>query len=170
MPSAVAEYHKGWSSLLGLIPSDCEDMWSIFYNYYLNCIRDNDRNLQKVVDAMDEMNLWKDTVVVLSADHGEMAGAHGGLMGKGPLCYEANAHVPLLIAHPDARPGTTCSALTSHLDLLPTFVGLAGAEPPAAIKRLPGHDFSGLLSEPEKADVHAIRPRRAVQLRRTPRG
>ncbi len=41
---------------------------------------------------------------------------------------------------------------------MPTLVGLAGADPPTAIKGLPGHDFSGLLSEPEKADLHAIRP------------
>ncbi len=67
MPPALAEYRKGWSSLLGLIPSDREDMWTRFYNYYLNCIRDNDRNLQEVINVMDEMNLWKDTVVILSS-------------------------------------------------------------------------------------------------------
>jgi arylsulfatase A-like enzyme len=162
MPSALAEYQKGWSGTLGVIPTNRKDMWGIFYNYYLNCIRDNDRSsLQQVVDAMDEMDLWKDTAVVFSADHGEMAGAHGGQMGKGPFCYEANAHVPLIIAHPDGKPGTTCSALTSHLDLLPTFFGLTGipeARRPAALQGLPGHDFSALLADPEKADVHATRP------------
>jgi arylsulfatase A-like enzyme len=37
------------------------------------------------------MDLWRDTVVVFTADHGEMAGAHGGLKGKGPFAYEANS-------------------------------------------------------------------------------
>jgi arylsulfatase len=89
-----------------------------------------------------------------------MAGAHGGLKGKGPFCYEANSHVPLIIAHPDAKPGTNCSALTSHLDLLPTFVGMTG--PPeekrsAAVKGLPGHSFAGVLGNPETAAIDANR-------------
>jgi arylsulfatase len=160
MPAALAEYHKGWSGALGLVPPDRKDMWRIFYNYYLNCIRDNDRSLKLVVDAMDEMDLWKDTAVVFTADHGEMAGAHGGLKGKGPFCYEANAHVPLIIAHPDGKPGTSCSALTSHLDLLPTFVGLTGLpeeKRSAAVKGLPGHNFAPLLGNPGPATVHANR-------------
>ena len=161
MPAALAEYQRGWSGVLGFIPNDRRDMWRIFYNYYLNCLRDSDRKLQQVVDAIDELDLWKDTVVVFSADHGEMGGAHGGLRGKGPFCYEANAHMPMIIAHPDSKQGTQCSALTSHLDLLPTFVGLAripAARRPAAIKALPGKDFSSLIHDPEKADAHAARP------------
>src|SRR5215470_7293465 len=105
---------------------------------------------------MNEMDLWRDTVVVLTADHGEMAGAHGGVKGKGPFSYEANAHVPLIIAHPAGKAGAACSALTSHLDLLPTFVGLTGlpeAQRPAALKKLAGRDFAGLLADPEKAKV-----------------
>jgi arylsulfatase len=160
MPAALEEYHKGWSGALGLVPPDRKDMWRIFYNYYLNCIKDNDRSLQLVVDAMAEMDMWKDTAVVFTADHGEMAGAHGGLKGKGPFCYEANAHVPLIIAHPDGKPGTNCSALTSHIDLLPTFVGMTGLpeeKRPAAIKGLPGHDFAPLLGNPEAAALDARR-------------
>jgi arylsulfatase len=68
--------------------------------------------------------------------------------------------VPLIIAHPDAKPGTSCSALTSHLDLLPTFVGLTGlpeAKRSAAVKGLPGHNVAPLLGNPELATIHANR-------------
>jgi arylsulfatase len=136
-------------------------MWDGFYNYYLNLIRDNDRGLQLLLNAMDEMNLWKNTVVVLTADHGEMAGSHGGLRGKGPFAYELNSHVPLLIAHPAFEGGKICQALTSHLDLLPTLVGLTGlpeSKRAAAVKGLPGHDFLALLRDPQGADIHANRP------------
>jgi arylsulfatase A-like enzyme len=161
MPGALAQYQMGWVGWSGVIPTDRKDMWSIFYNYYLNTIREVDRSLQQIVDAMDEMDLWRNTVVVFTADHGEMGGAHGGIKGKGPFSYEENAHVPLIIAHPAGKAGTATSALTSHLDLLPTFVGLMGlpgAKRPQAIKALPGHDFSVLLADPEKASVTAVRP------------
>jgi arylsulfatase A-like enzyme len=161
MPRALLEYKKGWDGWTGSIPADRKDMWSIFYNYYLNTIRDEDRALQQIVDVLNEMDLWRDTVVIFTADHGEMGGAHGGLKGKGPFSYEANSHVPLIIAHPAGKDGAASSALTSHLDLLPTFVGLTGlpeASRPDSVKALPGHDFSALLVEPEKASVHAVRP------------
>jgi arylsulfatase len=161
MPKALSEYHEGWSGWSGTIPADRKDMWTIFYNYYLNTIRDSDRDIQQIIDVLDEMNLWRDTVVVLTADHGEMGGSHGGLKGKGPFSYEENAHVPFIIAHPAAKAGAKCLALTSHIDLVPTFVGLTGlgdSQRPQAVKALPGHDFSKLLAEPEKASVTAVRP------------
>jgi arylsulfatase len=161
MPGALLEYNKGWNGWSGTIPTDRKDMWSVFYNYYLNTIRDEDRALQQIVDVLDDMDLWRDTVVVFTADHGEMGGAHGGLKGKGPFAYEANAHVPLVIAHPAGKAGAATTALTSHIDLLPTFAALTGlpeANRPAAVKALPGRDFSGLLVDPEKAGVHTVRP------------
>jgi arylsulfatase A-like enzyme len=160
MPPALAEYHKGWAGSLGLIPTDRPDMWGYFYNYYLNLIRDNDRGLRQLLDTMDDMDLWKNTVIVVTADHGEMAGSHGGLRGKGPFAYELNSHIPLLIAHPAHPGGKNVPALTSHLDLLPTLVGMTGlpeARRQAAVKGLPGHDFSGLLGSPQAADLHANR-------------
>ena len=160
MPRALLEYRQGWDGWSGTIPTDREDMWGVFYNYYLNCIRDEDRSVQQIVDVLDEMDLWRDTVVVFTADHGEM-GAHGGLKGKGPFAYEANAHVPLLIAHPAGKADSATTALTSHLDLLPTFFGLTGlpeASRPAAVNALPGRDFSALLADPEKGGLRAVRP------------
>jgi arylsulfatase len=159
-PPALLEYKKGWDGWSGSIPADRKDMWSIFYNYYLNAIRDEDRSLQQIVDVMNDMNLWQDTVVVFTSDHGEMAGAHGGQKGKGPFIYEANAHVPLVIASPAGRAGAKSEALTSHLDLLPTLVGLTGmpaASRPAAVQELPGHDISVLLSDPEKSETQSLR-------------
>lgn len=161
VPPAIAEYKRGWDAWSGAIPADRHDMWSIYYNYYLNTIQDNQRNLQQVVDLLNDRDMWKDTVVVFTADHGEMAGAHGGLKGKGPFAYEENAHVPLVVAHPEAKAGETCSALTSHLDLLPTFVGLTGlpdGKRPKTVEELPGRDFSPLLAAPEKAGIHSMRP------------
>lgn len=161
MPAALTEYHIGWSGVLGEIPPDRLDMWQVFNDYYLNMIRDTDASLQLLFDSLDDLNLWNDTVVIFTADHGEMDGDHGGLRGKGPFAYEGNAHVPLIIAEPNVPGSKACDALTSHLDLMPTLAGLAGvpeAERLEAVKGLPGHDFSGVLAHAGSASRGAVRP------------
>jgi arylsulfatase len=79
MPSALQEYKTGWDGWSGTIPTDRPDMWSVFYNYYLNSIRDQDGALQQLVDVLNEMGMWQDTIVIFTADLVEMAGEHGGL-------------------------------------------------------------------------------------------
>ena len=160
-PGSLRQYLEGWSYWVGFIPKDRLDMWKRFYNCYLNLIQDNDRNLQLMLDTMSELGLWENTVVVLTADHGELAGSHGGLRGKGPFPFEPMAHIPFIMAHPDHASGTTCNAVTSHIDLLPTIVGLTGR---AEIQRkqvtadMPGHDLTFLLEDPTSASPHAVRP------------
>ena len=160
-PNAQLEYHIGWSDVFGYIPNDRTDMWNVFYNYYLNLLRDSDRDIQELLDTLDNLNLWKNTVVILTSDHGELGGSHGGLRGKGPFPYEQNAHVPMVIVHPDHEGGRTCKALTSHIDLIPTLVGLTNSSEEVfknATEGLPGHNFAHLLNSPEKAPLDAIRP------------
>jgi arylsulfatase A-like enzyme len=161
MPGALTEYDTGWSGVLGYIPTDRPDMWQVFNDYYLNMIRDTDASLKLLEDGLDELNLWQNTVVIFTADHGEMDGDHGGLRGKGPFCYEGNSHVPLIVDHPNYPRGQSTFALTSHLDLLPSLPGLAGvpeAQRREAVMGLPGHDFSGVLANAEGASPQAVRP------------
>jgi len=104
-----------------------------------------DRHVGQLLAALDDLDLGKDTVVVFTADHGELGGSHGGLRNKGPVSYEQNVHVPMIVVHPDVRGGRTTRALTSHIDLLPTLVSLTGSPADAArevTKGLPGRDFS----------------------------
>jgi arylsulfatase A-like enzyme len=161
MPPALAEYHTGWEGVLGTIPTDRPDMWEVFNDYYLNMIRDTDLSLQQLEDGLDELGLWEDTVVIFTADHGEMAGDHGGIRGKGPMAYEGNVHVPLIVVHPDYPQGRSSDVVTSHLDLMPSLPGLAGVpedQRRAAVQGLPGHDFSAVLATAETASPQTVRP------------
>jgi arylsulfatase A-like enzyme len=161
MPAALTDYHLGWSGALGSIPVNRPDMWRVFNDYYLNMIRDTDTSLQQLLDGLDELNLWENTVVIFTADHGEMAGDHGGLRGKGPFAYEGNSHVPLIVVHPNYPRGQSSAVLTSHLDLMPSLPGLAGvpeAQRREAVKDLAGRDFSGVLANAETAAPQAVRP------------
>jgi arylsulfatase A-like enzyme len=97
----------------------------------------------------------------VTSDHGEMAGAHGGMRGKGPFAYEENIHLPLFITHPDVRGGQECRALTAHIDMAPTLLSMAGIGPgragELAGRDLPGKDLTLLLTNPGRADVNAVR-------------
>jgi arylsulfatase A-like enzyme len=89
-----------------------------------------------------------------------MAGAHG-MRGKGPMAYEEGIHIPLHIVHPDVKGGRDCQAVTSNIDLAPTFLGLAGASAAMAGdfagRTLPGKDLSSLLSDPKAAAPNSAR-------------
>jgi len=158
-PAAHADYLRAHDGLVGRISESDEWRWRIRHNYYLNCLRDVDRNVTPLLDELDALGLSSNTIVVLTADHGDLDGAHR-LHGKGATSYREQNQVPLIVAHPGYGGGKRCRAVTSHLDLAPTLVGLTGAtaEKKAALQRtLPGRDFSALLAAPEEAAPSAVR-------------
>ncbi|MDP8248808.1 MAG: sulfatase-like hydrolase/transferase, partial [Candidatus Tritonobacter lacicola] len=160
-PGTHWEFYRGIVNVMGEIPTKRPDMWRAYNNFYLNLLQENDRCIGQVLDALDDLDLWKDTVVVFTSDHGELCGAHGGLRNKGPVSYEQNVHVPAIVVHPDVKGGQTTRALTSHIDILPTLVGLTGAPQDAVAeitKGLPGRDFSTVLASPSSAPLDAVRP------------
>ncbi len=79
-----------------------------------------------------------DTVVLITADHGEALGDHGE-QTHGLFAYESTLKVPLLIVDPERAPRRE-SGSARHIDLAPTILHRAGADVPSA---LPGHDLFG---------------------------
>jgi arylsulfatase len=106
-------------------------------SFYLNCLRDVDRSIELVLDALEASGQADRTVVVFTADHGEMAGSHG-LRQKGNLVYDENFHVPLVIRHPDVVGGGVATSMASAVDLAPTLLAFAGADDAAIATRYPG--------------------------------
>ncbi|HQQ78708.1 MAG TPA: sulfatase-like hydrolase/transferase [Thermoanaerobaculia bacterium] len=156
-PRAHLDFLRSHDALVGAIPDE-EARWRRRHNYYLNCLRDVDRNIVMLLDELDASGLADRTIVVLTADHGDMDGAHK-LHAKGAVVYREQNQVPLLVAHPAHPGGRECRAITSHLDLAPTLVALAGPaadQKPSLVDGLPGKDLSGLLAAPETAAVDAV--------------
>ena len=89
----------------------------------------------------------KNTIIVFTADHGELGGNHQ-MRGKGNCAYRQQNHVPLMIVHPAYPGGIQCRAVTSQIDLLPTLLGAHRRAGRAAAARssagLKGRDFSPL--------------------------
>ena len=159
-PRAHYEFQYARQLLVGQCPNE-DARWQRLMGYYLNCIADCDRHVVRVLDELDALGLAENTIVIMTSDHGELAGAHG-MHGKGSTAYREQNHVPLWVRHPDYREsaGKECRALTSHLDLAPTFLSLAGTEEErraSIAPQLKGKDLSPLLAKPEAATVDAAR-------------
>lgn len=118
-----------------LDPND-EEAWKGLQSYYLNCVRDVDQSIEQVLLALEDSGLADDTIVILTADHGEMAGAHQ-LRQKGPHMYRENTRVNFIVRHPDVRQGFTSEALGSTVDIAPTVLELAGVDAVIRAERYP---------------------------------
>lgn len=157
-PPAHRDFLRSHDAMIGAIPNE-EARWRRRHNYYLNCLRDVDRNIASVLAELDASGLADRTIVVLTADHGDMDGAHQ-LHAKGAVSYREQNHVPLIVAHPAHAGGKQCRAVTSHVDIAPTLVAMTGVAPEkraAIVKGLPGKDLSPVLAVPDKAGVSAVR-------------
>jgi arylsulfatase A-like enzyme len=145
--------------LVGAWPDE-DRRWRLLRNYYYNCIRDCDRQVMRVLDALKDNALDRNTIIVFTADHGELGGNHQ-MRGKGNCAYWQQNHVPLMIVHPAYPGGVECRAVTSQIDLAPTLLALTGADDQARLQAaagLPGRDISALLAAPQAARLDTLRP------------
>jgi arylsulfatase A-like enzyme len=157
-PAAHADYLRSHDALVGKIAGD-DWRWRYRHNYYLNCLRDVDRSITPLLDEIEALGLASNTIVVLTSDHGDLDGAHR-MHSKGATAYREQNNVPLIVVHPAHPGGKRCKAVTTHLDIAPTLLGLTNADPQtkaAIAKNLPGKDLSSLLVAPETASPTAIR-------------
>ncbi|MGC8643394.1 MAG: sulfatase [Isosphaeraceae bacterium] len=94
---------------------------------YDDCIADLDEQLGKLVDRLDQRGILEHTWLIITADHGECFGEHGGLFCHGASLFDTELHVPLLIIPPGGRDGgKTVKQAVSLRDLAATVVDLVG--------------------------------------------
>lgn len=92
--------------------------------------------LGRFLDYFDEHDMWKDTVLILSTDHGFLLGEHDWWAKNRMPLYEEISHIPLFVHHPDfaGHAGERRQSLTQTIDLMPTFCELFGAEIPPEVQ------------------------------------
>ena len=94
-----------------------------------------DEYFGKLLDYFDAHDLWTDTALVLSTDHGFLLSEHEW-WGKNRMpYYEEISHIPLMIAHPEHAEGAhrRRTSLTQTPDLMPTFLGFHGCPIPPSV-------------------------------------
>lgn len=139
-----------------------------------------DQHINAVIDALEQSGQADNTIVVFLTDHGEYAAAHGMMIEKWYTAYQEALHVPVVVQFPKGRrdlgPDTVApepaqyDGLTSHIDILPTILGLAGvsADERHAISQklalsrpvppLPGVDLSAIITDAAGKGVVAATP------------
>lgn len=122
-----------------------------YLNYYGNLMRSSDNYIVEVLNKLEETGLYDDTLIVRTADHGEMGLTHGGMRQKNFNFYEEATRVPLVYSNPKLFPKPqSTEALVSHVDFLPTLASLAAA-PDSARAPWQGRDYSKLVLHPKTA-------------------
>ena len=96
---------------------------------YYSLQKNADEELFKIYTALADSSFYDNTIIIFTSDHGTLLGAHGGLFQKWHNAYEEALHVPLIIHSPKlfSEPKTT-ETITSHVDILPTLLTLAGID------------------------------------------
>lgn len=114
-----------------------------FLRIYYGCVKLVDDQVGRVLDALDAAGQASNTIVLFTADHGDMAGGHGMVWKSTQCFYDDVACVPLIIRYPGKiRPRRT-SMSASVVDLMPTLLELAGLNVP---KGLDGHSLAPYLT------------------------
>jgi arylsulfatase A-like enzyme len=110
-------------------PDECAELRANYCAVLALC----DAQLGRLLDSFDAHDLWADTALIVSTDHGYLLGEHDWWAKNRMHCYEEVSHIPLLVHHPafQANRGERRQALTQTIDLMATFMDCFGVPLPA---------------------------------------
>ncbi|MCL1888630.1 MAG: sulfatase-like hydrolase/transferase, partial [Kiritimatiellaeota bacterium] len=104
-----------------------------FLRVYHANVRMVDDQVGRVLDALEASGERENTVVIFTADHGDMAGGHGMYWKSTSAFYEEVARVPLIIGAPGCAAGARCASPVELVDIMPTLLELCGLDAPPDI-------------------------------------
>ncbi len=129
--------------------------------YYAHCTA-LDQCIGEVADILTRLGLAENTILVFTADHGEMMGGHGCRVTLKQVAWNESAHVPFLLRYPavQGRRGRAIQTPLTTPDIYPTLLGLAGVAVPKCVE---GVDLSGPIrdrrEQPDRAALYmAVAP------------
>ena len=120
-PSVQLKARVAYNAQAPLKDLTAEKEYVNFYAYLHTVV---DSHIGKILDALETAGLTDDTIIIRTADHGELGLSHG-MREKAYTAYEEMIHIPFIISNPKLFPAPqTTDAFYCHLDLLPTIADL----------------------------------------------
>lgn len=110
-----------------------------------------DRQMERLIETLEENGKLDNTIIIFTSDHGAHLGDHDQIH-KGTL-YERSSHVPFVVWWPGVLKPGSVEGFTSHVDLFPTLIDLAGGVKPEGLE---GESFYNVLTGKEKAGDSAV--------------
>jgi arylsulfatase A-like enzyme len=97
-----------------------------------------DQSLGRVLSAMDELALWRDTMLIVCTDHGFLLGEHGWWAKNVPPWFNEISHTPLFVWDPRTGVrGERRHSLVQMIDFAPTLLDYFGVKPPRDMQGTP---------------------------------
>jgi arylsulfatase A-like enzyme len=96
-------------------------------------IRKTDDDLRKFFSSLEEIGFLSNALVIVTSDHGEEFGEHGGMM-HGPKLYDELIHVPLILWGSGVPKGKVVERLVSSVDIVPTILDIVNVETDAHLE------------------------------------
>jgi arylsulfatase A-like enzyme len=158
-PECQAAFVSVWQQMI--YEQEADASYRRLYYYLLKLV---DRAIGRVLAALEASGMADDTVILFTSDHGDLLGAHGGLMQKWYNAYDEAVRVPLVVNGPGVTAAPAGIELpTSHVDLVPTLLGLCGIDVERAKEGvaahhsethdLPGRDLSGVITGSQRPEA-----------------
>ena len=128
--ASVLRFEQNQSYKLYPTTSYSPDDWRQYRNAYYRLTEAVDAEIGKIIAEIDRQKLWKNTVIIFTADHGDGNGAHH--WNQKTALYEEVACVPMIVCLPGGKnAGTVSDALINNgTDLMPSVCDWTGAELP----------------------------------------
>ena len=115
--------------------------------YYYGNISLIDEWIGRILGALEENGLREDTVVLLTADHGDLLGDHGLLWKCEHAMYDPSVRVPFIVSGGGFSGGLVRNEFVQSVDIFPTFLELGGLDVPYQIQ---GRSLLDLLNGDSK--------------------
>lgn len=125
-PRQYTEVKRRWANISNMTWEDMSQVIAVSYEQAMLV----DDALGKILDQLDRLGLADNTLVIYTADHGDLLGAHGGLFNKEGLMVEETMKIPMAMRWPGVvEKGAVSDELVSNMDIPVTAMAVAGAKP-----------------------------------------
>ena len=118
---------------------------------YDSCILSVDQEfIEPIMSALKKHEIYDNTIIIITADHGELLGEHQSL-GHGIKFYDEVIYVPLIVRVPFLSNSRKIETLVQSIDIMPTILSLIGAEKPYTIQ---GKSLVSLMKDKKDTPIH----------------